>query len=307
MMPLISIILPVYNVEVYLRQCLDSIFAQTYQNIEVVIVDDGSTDASYAICQAYADVRLFRQANAGVSAARNKALQEAKGEWVFFADPDDWLESNTIQDLYESAVHNHVKMSISGYTTVYEDSSRENVRQGLSLIPQRQILEGIIDISLSGTLWNKLFHKDILQGVTFDENAKRGGDGLFCIMATMNCEQAVYVPKSLYNYRERAGSIMTVFSENSLKALYSQQRVIDIVPANIKTMAKSRYVVRATMLILSAYQSGKAHYVKELRNDAHKYLCTVLYTRKLELKYRIISLLTICYPKLSYAICKRYL
>ena len=104
---LISIIIPVYNVEKYLRQCLDSVLSQTYTNYEVIMVDDGSTDSSYDICLEYSikDSRFksFQKENGGASSARNIGLDKADGKYVFFLDSDDWIDKNTFQSLLEIA------------------------------------------------------------------------------------------------------------------------------------------------------------------------------------------------------------
>lgn len=119
---LISIIVPVYNVEKYLRQCLDSVLAQTYQNIEVILVDDGSKDSSGAICeeyaQAYDNILVIHKENAGLGMARNTGLEHATGEYVTFLDSDDWIEPDMVEQLYAGLVNNHVDMCKSGFRRV---------------------------------------------------------------------------------------------------------------------------------------------------------------------------------------------
>ena len=101
---MISIIIPVYNVEKFLPQCIDSILAQTYKDFELILVDDGSPDGSPAICDSYAQrderVRVIHQKNAGVSAARNNGIEHAKSEWISFVDSDDWVEPSYIEDFH---------------------------------------------------------------------------------------------------------------------------------------------------------------------------------------------------------------
>ena len=106
--PKISIIVPVYKVEQYLRRCLDSIVAQTFTDWECILIDDGSPDNSGRICDEYAEkdkrFRVFHQENVGVSAARNKGLDEARGEWIGFVDSDDWIEKEMYEYLYNDAI-----------------------------------------------------------------------------------------------------------------------------------------------------------------------------------------------------------
>ena len=103
---MISVIIPVYNVEPYLRKCLDSVVNQTYRNLEILVIDDGSTDGSGAICDEYASdrrMRIFHTENRGLSCARNLGLDEAKGEWIGFVDSDDWIEPDMYEALLKKA------------------------------------------------------------------------------------------------------------------------------------------------------------------------------------------------------------
>ena len=114
MSELISVIVPVYNVEKYLDKCIQSILGQTYSNIELLLIDDGSTDSSGAICDKYVTqdsrVRVFHKSNEGVSAARNWGLDNAKGEWIAFVDADDWIDSDMYERMYNAAVQNQTDM-----------------------------------------------------------------------------------------------------------------------------------------------------------------------------------------------------
>ena len=116
---LISIIVPVYKVEKYLRRCIDSILAQTYQNIEVLLVDDGSPDNSGAICDEYADkdshVRVFHKPNGGVSSARNLGLMEAKGQYIGFVDADDYIDKTMYEVLLDNLLQEQADISICSY------------------------------------------------------------------------------------------------------------------------------------------------------------------------------------------------
>ena len=118
-MPEISVIIPVYNTGIYLNKCVDSILAQTFPDFELFLVDDGSTDESPAICDAYGQqdsrVRVIHQTNQGQSAARNHAIAQMQGQWVMFCDSDDWIHPRTLEILYNAAREHHVKISLAGY------------------------------------------------------------------------------------------------------------------------------------------------------------------------------------------------
>ena len=121
--PLISVIVPVYNVEPYLRKCLDSIVNQTYKNLDIILVDDGSTDNSGAICDEYTQkddrIIVIHQANAGQSAARNAALDTMRGEYVMFVDSDDWLEIEACETSLASIIDHHADIVCFGHRRCY--------------------------------------------------------------------------------------------------------------------------------------------------------------------------------------------
>ena len=128
---LISVVIPVYNVEKYLRQCLDSVLNQTYNYFEVIMVDDGSTDSSYDICLEYSErddrFKSFHKENGGASSARNYALDKATGEYLFFLDSDDWIEKNTLERLINTVEDNNVDFVLFEATVTDETGSE---RQG---------------------------------------------------------------------------------------------------------------------------------------------------------------------------------
>lgn len=124
----VSCIIPVYNVAPYLVKCLDSVIGQTYENIEIILIDDGSTDNSYQICKQFADndsrVRLIHQENGGLSCARNTGIAQATGDYVLFIDSDDWLDTTMIDSLVHIALENKCDIVASGMFRAYKDDSK---------------------------------------------------------------------------------------------------------------------------------------------------------------------------------------
>ena len=125
--PLITVIVPVYNVEKYLRRCLDSIIRQTYQNLEILCIDDGSIDNSGEICEQYAArdarIKVIHQENQGLSTARNRGLDTATGEYIAFVDSDDYIAADVLEQLYQSAVSSDATCVICGYNCVDSNGS----------------------------------------------------------------------------------------------------------------------------------------------------------------------------------------
>ena len=144
-LPLISIIVPVYNVKDYVEKCLDSICGQTYKNLEIVVVDDGSTDGSGEICDTYAQkdprVKVIHRENRGVSAVRNEGLDIALGEYIGFVDGDDWIDSDMYEFLYELLIVNEADISVCSH--YIEKPGKRKIKYAsdkvLNLIPRDAI------------------------------------------------------------------------------------------------------------------------------------------------------------------------
>lgn len=209
MMPFVSVLIPIYNVEQYLPKCLDSIVNQTYQHLQVVLVDDGSTDNSLRIAQDYAMkypfIEVYHQENAGVAAARNNLLSHIKGDYVLFVDSDDWLELDMIEFLIGKAEESRVEVVICGMvvndTMVKSEYKQEYWGQ------EEAISKFLIHNELSGSLWNKLVKTSLLHNVVFHCGICYGEDALFCWQFFQNITSLLYTDRQLYHYRMNEVSI----------------------------------------------------------------------------------------------------
>lgn len=217
--PLVSIIIPVYNAEAYVRRCLDSCAAQTYQAIEVIMVNDGSTDSSESICRSYADrdnrFVLVCQENKGVSEARNNGMLHAKGKYITFADSDDWLDSDAIKEYTDRAEEDKTDFVIAGFLRVINNVTipMGDIKEDL-LITREHFAECMADAPADfyyGVVWNKLYRTDIIREhhIYFSPRFKWCEDFLF------NLEYLQYITneycistvrKPLYFYVKRIGS-----------------------------------------------------------------------------------------------------
>ena len=168
---MVSIIIPVYNVEEYIEECLKSILAQTYKDIELLIVDDGSTDNSLGLIREYENkfkkIRIFTQQNKGVSEARNLALNYVSGEFVLYIDPDDFLEPNMIEKMVNKAEKYNSDITICGYYLYYSKDNANNkiFTYGINenkTLSSLEVIDMMLNYKLQGQLWNKLFKKDLL-------------------------------------------------------------------------------------------------------------------------------------------------
>lgn len=196
--PKISIIVPVYKVEKYLRRCLDSILAQTFSDWECILIDDGSPDDSGKICDEYVEkderFRVFHQENRGVSAARNKGLDEVRGEWIGFVDSDDWVSNDYFTIDYENT--DVIQKKIYGT----KDYSQQNISQNeyyYFFVEKRR-----------NTIWDKIFHIDIISNKRFDVSVKIGEDFLFLLSLTPNIKKYSFSNTGYYCYENNENSAM---------------------------------------------------------------------------------------------------
>ena len=230
---LISIIVPIYNTEKYLHQCLDSILNQTYTNFEVLLVNDGSTDSSGIICQEYVErdsrFRYFEKDNGGVASARNLGLEHSEGTYITFIDSDDWVEQNYLDVLYTALKENDTDVAISTYKRFAQDGvfylrsySREDDEfLNLGTRSRDSFLEilprlGELDHSFY-SISSKLIKRKIIGNLLFDEQVSYAEDLNFFFHLYLGVESVVYVRDYTYIYRTHDAS--TSQNVNELKAL----------------------------------------------------------------------------------------
>lgn len=207
--PYISIIIPVYNVKPYLRQCLDSILVQNEESWEAIVVDDGSTDGSSEICDEYANkdsrFRVFHKENGGVSSARNIGLDQAQGEWIWFVDADDWITSESIAILSDIIKLHPCDTILSGFIYVSEEG---NTSEELHECDYWSDKESFLLKHVCYQNGMILFSKIIIQQnhLRFTEGIKMGEDLEFQYKYYLLCERPIRIKESLYFYRHREGS-----------------------------------------------------------------------------------------------------
>lgn len=215
--PLISIIIPIYNVQEYVARCLDSILKQTYQNFEVICIDDGSTDGSGKLCDEYAAmdqrVTVHHIKNSGVSNARNLGLSLVRGEFFAFVDSDDYLEANYLEVLYTNLKNFDCDIScclfvlneVSGAPSNQIDNSPSEMTlfNGSKECVHNFICSGV---SMEGMVWNKLYHTEKFKNIQFDKNIKVNEDCLYTLDVMSHCEKACLTNKKLYHWCYRAES-----------------------------------------------------------------------------------------------------
>lgn len=214
MEPLISIVVPVYNVENYVAECITSLINQTYRNIEILLVDDGSTDKSGQICDSFANddrIRVFHTKNAGVSAARNYALDRARGDYIGFADSDDRAEPEMFETLLRCAEKSGADVALCGFDREYPSGIRQSSRPPVYV--EASGAEAVSTVFYEYGLiyyyvWNKLFRREFFESgfrfpVGFLYEDQYMITRLLCSGGKIAC-----MPEALYHYRQRRSSIV---------------------------------------------------------------------------------------------------
>jgi len=213
---LISVIVPVYKVEPYLRRCLDSILAQTYKNLEIILVDDGSPDNCGAICDEYAakDDRIvvIHKENGGVSSARNVGLRTASGEWIGWVDSDDWIELDMFEYLLRQAQNTQADISICGRIEEYKYYQRECGFEQDELLNTEEALHLLLlDRTVQNYLWDKLWNRRLFEGIEFPEG-RTYEDIAIMHRLFEKSDRIVAGAEAKYHYFQREGSIIATGS-----------------------------------------------------------------------------------------------
>lgn len=229
--PLISIIVPIYNVEKYLDKCIDSIVNQTYKNLEIILVDDGSNDKSSYICDDWGkkDKRIIviHKLNGGLSDARNAGLDIAKGEYISFIDSDDFVSIKFIEKLYEYMIITNSDLIQCTYQKVHEQYIEPINRIDINISTYETItsLQMLIkEEKFNQVVWNKLYKREILMGMRF-EFGRLNEDEFFTYQVFAKCKRITFINIPLYFYLIRTGSIMNKnFSIHRLDGLEAKFR-----------------------------------------------------------------------------------
>lgn len=226
MEPLISIIVPIYKVEKYVEKCIETIINQTYKNLEIILVDDGSPDNCPQICDEYAkkDSRIvvIHQKNGGLSNARNSGLNIAKGEFIGFVDGDDYIANDMYETLYNAIIHNNAQMSICNFYIVNEKAEKmqneiqTNIKEDVKVFNQQEAMkEMLIDKNIRGYVWTKLFKRECFELLRFPEG-RNYEDIAISIKCFEKTEKIVYINKQKYYYLQRENSIDHIKSQKNL-------------------------------------------------------------------------------------------
>lgn len=253
----LSIIVPVYNAEAYLGKCIESIQKQTFDDFELILVDDGSKDSSGSICDVYAQsdsrIKVIHQENKGVSSARNAGLDYSNGEYFAFVDSDDWVDDCIYERLFEDIYK--YKADIASCNIWENDkisfaSNKEEITVELSNEEaMKYLLRGKL---IRGVLWNKVYSRELLQGLRFYKDIFVAEDALFNVGIFSKAQIVTYNGNKMYHYVYRKDSAAHgEFNIKKLTEISARENVLNIIrqryPA-LEDIAFSRYVETIVML-----------------------------------------------------------
>lgn len=321
MKKIISVIIPIYNVERYVGKCIDSICRQEYRDLEIILVDDGSQDHSPEICDEYSKIdsriKVLHISNQGVAAARNIGIQNACGDWVMFVDSDDWLESGCIEKI-SAHLDNDTEVFIYAYKKIfckksifgrYFGEKTFDSREQLDFL-QRWILNQYLvpeDFAISA-VWGKLYRKSVLdkEMLRFESGVEIGEDKIFNLYIFQNVSKVKYVDEFVYNYRIAEKSRMNRYCYRvDRKIEIMLNHMLDFLRINDKESEfRDDYNVRLVMSIMyyvtldychkdnpQKYQERKADFIDVV--NSKKYASAISNTSILAfpMKQRIVFIL----------------
>ena len=214
-MPLISIIIPAYNIEDYIGTCLDSLLKQTYKNLEIIVVDDGSSDNTGKIIDEYTvkyeNIKVIHKKNAGVSAARNSGIDIVSGNYIGFVDGDDTVDEEMFEILVDNAIKYDADISHCGYKMVFP--SRTDYYYNTKILVEQDTKLGLVDLvtgkRVEPGLCNKLYKKELFEGIRINENIKINEDLLVNYYLFKKSFKSIFYDICLYNYNVRKNSAST--------------------------------------------------------------------------------------------------
>lgn len=275
----ISVIVPVYNVAAYLPQCMESILNQDYGDLQVLLIDDGSTDDSGAICDRFAvqdsRIQVIHQKNGGAAAAKNAGLRAASGKYLSFVDSDDYLEPDVYGFLVKILEETRADAIQGAFQEVYRSRTEAKPLKPETLEGFDYLLRFPKDFSCA-LLWNKLYRRELFNGVFFEEGHKID-DEYFTYQGFLQPRRVVCTDRVIYNYRKRASSVMA-------SPAAAEQRILDC----LDSIAKRRQKVRTSvpqlsrafdenyldvLWYLSCNPGSTERSLKALKSGLREYLC----------------------------------
>lgn len=310
--PLISVVLPVYNVENWLSECIDSILRQEESRFEVVAVNDGSTDSSRDILARYAEIdnriRIIDQPNMGLASARNTGVAESRGKYIAFIDSDDYVDQSYLSTLLHNIILYKVDISVCGRAIDCDGNITHEFRPGFAnkiLVPEHAFRALNSYKSFDMSMCGKLILRELFKGITFPVG-KNSEDQFVCFKLLLKAKRIYYVDAPLYYYRHRSGSISRGFRVNvfPIEASGEQLRFIELSHPNLTFAAKTSCLfsqISVFNAFVIRHREIPDYIMRSIRKDAPRYFFTVLFNPDISVFKKMQALAFIfCRPVYKY-------
>ncbi len=312
----ISIIVPVYNIELYVKECIESILRQTFKNFELILIDDGSTDQSGKICDEYAlkDARIIviHQKNQGLSQARNTGIDIAKGKYVGFVDGDDWIHEEMFSELYNLCVSNNVKISQCNYQRCRDVYEKFDETEGeVCIVSKEQEIRNLYDSNLAVrtvVAWNKLYAAELFENIRYPLG-KLHEDEFITYKLIFGADEIAITNRKLYFYRTVETSI--------INQKYNPKRldVIEALEERIKFFEKYKELEKLTLekmcdTIISVYYRSLTEHLGAdvlcyIRTKGKQFARKILFRMGISINRKVKYFLILWCPKLYLMIAKK--
>ena len=315
---LVSIIIPIFNGDAYLRKCLDSILNQNYSDLEVILINDGSSDHSLDVCKEYAEtdgrIKIIKKENTGVSDSRNRGIEIAQGEFIVFADCDDYVDEGYIGRLCE-LMDDGIDLGICGWIKESEEGTElGRARLYSQIFDKEKSMECLISMrgGVQGYPFSKIFRRRLLEdfGIKFDKEIYIFEDLLFCLQYLNHCEK-IKMDTSIceYHYVLHDSSSRTktmkanIFQKSWLTEMETLYKLLDITQGmrQIENIVKARIAFSSVFYINRMQECGyeDKEEVERLQKNIRKYFVKATTTYEGDLKWKIQVLLCVVSPKLE--------
>ena len=271
MKDLITVIVPVYNVEKFINRCITSIINQSYKNLEIILVDDGSTDNCGKICDDYAKkdnrIKVIHKENGGISDARNTGVSVAKGKYVTFIDSDDYVKYDYIEFLYNLIIKNKVKVSICSHTVLYNTGLKiEKETEEFSVLDAKTVVRRILyDDGIDTSVWAKMYETTLFNNIKYPKGKLFEDAAITCRILSI-CEKIAIGSKSKYFYMIRSDSITNEnFNVKKMDLITSTKEMGEYIIKKYPDLqqAVERRIMYAYLSTLSQLANSKEKHLKE--------------------------------------------
>ena len=297
---LVSIIVPIYNVKDYLSKCIDSIINQTYKNIEVLLVDDGSTDGCAELLEDYPldeRFKIFHKNNGGLSDARNYGLDRATGEYIFFLDSDDYIEFDAIEICLKKMIDSDSDIVECRVKHISESDEFVHVRPDVGEYDNDEAIKGILDYRFRIVAWNKLYRANLWNGIRFPKG-KINEDEIIIPYIVEKCNRYTAISNPLYNYIQRTGSIMnSSFNEKKIEIIGAYEDRLKYFSKKYNKKYDDIILYRFSLLLGKLSNDAKGSvYKNEIKNKRNIILKRVLLNSGISVKRKVKAMVFCAFP-----------